>query len=200
LDNCVFEKNATPYVDLTGCNSVRIAHCWVQGRDLPTTPYVRLTGTYRGVAIDGCSFRQLALGNATADNNLRAIQIGGSGESVTISNPEFVLTAGRLWETNPSYTQHPTIEIAPGIGAVSGAGVTIIGGVVHDLDGDTTPRITDASPKTSMIGTAGRIRIPQMAGGELDLWPNKKAGDLAFNTTSQKAVMYDGTQWRDLWS
>jgi len=195
---CTFENNARPELVFDSCNSVAVRDCWFQDYLAAGDVFVLASGTYRGLTIDACTFRQVAAQGASGGSDLQAIRLSGFGRAVVIRSCEFRL------QNNPLATGSGHAQVI--VDAPSGGGpseVTVIGCCGQDSTGPILPRIQDGSTRTVLLNTAARIRLPQVTQAERDALADLHVGDMVYNTTTNKAqilnVVGPPPVWNDLW-
>jgi hypothetical protein len=197
MTDCIIEDgdDTEAYVDLEDCNQMSFRSCWfempLEDRNAPISRFIRTTGGhYRNITIDGCHFVRTG---PTA--NPFAIEIGGTGRSVLISNPDLY-----VWERlDPEVDDHILIS-------GENSEVVVIGGSVVDFEGGRRDRpafrelrVRDESRRTVLVNAAGRVRVPKVTTAERDRMAQPSPGDVIFNTDVSKGQMYDGSEWKDLW-
>ena len=143
----------------------------------------------------------MSTGDPARDNNLKAIQVSGFGRSVVISDFELILPGLAAAGTGGHITiDPPATDIAPS------SEVTISGGTLVDALGAGLPRISDppspgtiSSKKTALVNSMWRLRLPRLTTTEIGALSDKAPGDMVYDATLNKAQVWDGAMWKDLW-
>ena len=193
--DCTFESNIGPEMSLMNCLTVAARSCWFQDALGPGQFFVVADGEHRGLTLDACTFRQVATAADPGGNDLGAVRIAGYGRAVVVRGCEFLLAHGAL--ANGAGTGQIVID-APS-NPSNPSEVLIMDCCATDVLGPQAPRIQDGSTRTALVNTAGRIRLPRLDATAIAGLLNVSAGDMVFNTTLNKAVLFDGTTWQPLW-
>lgn len=206
LIDCVLASTRNvPFISLHNSHDALIQHCWLEGKNAATTPYVEARGNYQGLRIDSCHF-----GQDDPQAELYAIHVGGTGRAVLISGID-VFWLG----TTPPQSSHYHVVIenddpvppnSPPPPQISE--VVIVGGSVTDASGSERPlpghlRVLDRSGRTALLNGMWRIRLPQVSQDDVDELTGVSPGDMVYNKTTHRAQIRGGTgaegQWHDLW-
>jgi hypothetical protein len=202
FENSTIEKISTTYdtdknfIECEGCNNLAIRHSRFEGRNLKTTPYVRIFGEYMGALIDACSFRQR--GDAVDLNDLKAILHQGIHRGTTISSIEVRIPGNASLGDG----EHIRINGATATGVEPEA---LVGpcGLKDGTSGTPVPRLRVFSDSrlASLQAVALRHRIIRITTADRDGLLDKQPGELIYNydVGVNKAQMWDGLIWRDLW-
>ncbi|MBI5710858.1 MAG: hypothetical protein HZC42_11225 [Candidatus Eisenbacteria bacterium] len=197
--DCIFDGLNARAVRLTDTSNVAFVNCWFEGRLYPTLgAVIEATGSYEGLSIVGCRFVQILYGGLPESRHLYAIRIAGVGRSVLVSHIVVVLGTNTAPD-DPPPPYHVVIEPpAPG---GPGSEVVVLGGSLRDTSGledevHRALRISAGSPKTTLLGTMWRARLPQLGVSERNLLRQPTPGDMIYNSDLNRLEYYNGTEWR----